>query len=130
MDRSAGWLAKNKCEWETDENYAYVVVKLCTTYPNVYCEMAYITELLADDPSRETFDIVLSNLNRAREMNGKYDFMTKVAYGSDWHMPELVTNARRYLEVWFRIFSLPDYKCYREQFFWRNGKAYLGPRIS
>jgi len=130
MGRSAGWLARTENEWATDDNYAYVVVKLCKTYPNVYCEMGYITELLANDADGKVLESVLSNLERARNMDGKYDLMTKIAYGSDWHMPELVTNARRYLNVWLKIFSLPDYKAYQEQFFWKNGKAYLGPRIS
>lgn len=130
MGKSAGWLAESENEWATNDNYAYVVVKLCTTYPNVYCEMGYITELLANDADKKVLGSILRNLDRARKMNGKYDFMTKIAYGSDWHMPELVTNARRYLDVWLDIFSQPDYKAYKEQFFWKNGKAYLGPRIS
>lgn len=125
MRKSAGWLATSDEEWATDDNYACGVVELCITYPNVYCEMAYITTLLAEDRDGKIRDTFLSNLERARKIKGEYDFMTKIAYGSDWHMPEMVTNARRYLDVWFEIFSLPDYKDYREQFFWKNSETYL-----
>ena len=125
MRKSAGWLATSDEEWATADNYACGVVELCITYPNVYCEMAYITTLLAEDRDRKIRDTFLSNLERARKIKGEYDFMTKIAYGSDWHMPEMVANARRYLGVWFEIFSLPDYKDYREQFFWKNSETYL-----
>jgi len=124
MGKSAGWLATSKEEWETEHNYASVVVQLCTTYKNVYCDMAYITALLADDRNENTQKTFLCNLDRARKTKGKYDFMTKIAYGSDWHMPQMVTNASRYLKEWLKIFSLPDYKDYREKFFCENGKAY------
>ncbi len=125
MGKSAGWLATSDEEWATDDNYARGVVELCITYPNVYCEMAYITTLLAEDRDGKIREAFLYNLERARKTKGEYEFMAKIAYGSDWHMPGMVTNARRYLDVWSEIFSLPDYKDYRDRFFWQNSEAYL-----
>lgn len=125
MGTSAGWLAKDKGEWKSDSNFAYIVATLCKTYPNVYCEMAYITELLEKKETEENRRIILGNIERAREINGEYDFMTKMAYGSDWHMPEMITHSRKYLDAWLGIFSRPAYEGYREHFFWKNGYTYL-----
>jgi len=42
---SDGWVATEET-WESPTNYAYEVVKLCGDYPNVYCELRHIVELI------------------------------------------------------------------------------------
>ena len=60
---SAGWMADNDAEWSDADNFARIVADLCATYPNVYCELGYITELLDDPTARE---LLVANIERAR----------------------------------------------------------------
>lgn len=118
---STGWLAKSEKEWESEHNFAQLVAQLCRQYENVYCEMAYITELF-DGDGLERF---LVNIERARGGTGEFDFMSKLAFGSDWFMPSMAPRLRRYVDIFIRIFSRPEYACYREDFFWKNAYRYL-----
>jgi hypothetical protein len=131
--RSPGWVATNLSEWNDQDNYAKAVVELCIQYPNVYCDLAYLTGLIEGlgAEQEKSFNIVKENLKRAAVMEGKFDFMTKVCYGSDWHMPSMVGHPRKYLDVFIRMFGDgdPDFKAvakYREEFFWKNARTYLG----
>lgn len=127
--RSPGWTA-GTTEWEDPNNYACTVARLCRTYENVYCEFAYITELIENSQAER--DAALNrfeeNLLRAMKLNPgeRYDFEKKICYGSDWHMPSMVDHPRAYLEVFLRIFddNKPLAK-FREQFFWENAYDYL-----
>ena len=68
---SAGWMADNDAEWRDADNFARIVADLCATYPNVYCELGYITELLDDPTARE---LLVANIERARaeaQQNGR-----------------------------------------------------------
>lgn len=42
---SPGWTA-SETEWDDPNNYACTVARLCRTFKNIYCELAYITELI------------------------------------------------------------------------------------
>ena len=88
------------------DNFARIVADLCATYPNVYCELGYITELLDDPTARE---LLVANIERARAEAERppHDFLDKVAYGSDWHMPSMVDNTARYLDVFVDIMNRP-----------------------
>lgn len=118
---SAGWLANNDAEWNDPGNYARKVVELCVTYPNVYCELGYILELF-ESKGRETF---MLNLKRAANTAGNYNFMKKVAYGTDWHMPQIVDRTREYYNRFLEIFNEFEDGRYIDDFFWRNGYRYL-----
>ncbi|MFG0231957.1 amidohydrolase family protein [Achromobacter sp. 413638] len=123
---SAGWMADNDAEWRDADNFARIVADLCATYPNVYCELGYITELLDDPTARE---LLVANIERARaeaQQNGRpHDFLDKVAYGSDWHMPSMVDNTARYLDVFVDIMNRPAYAAHRDLFFHDTAMAYL-----
>ena len=41
----------------------------------------------------------------ARQNGRPHDFLDKVAYGSDWHMPSMVDNTARYLDVFVDIMN-------------------------
>lgn len=122
---SAGWFAPSDEAWQHEDNFARIVSELCTRYPNVYCEAGYLTELLGDDgPAR-----LEANLERARAAavaaQRPFELLDKLAYGSDWHMPEVLTRTRRYLEQWLAIMEKPAYAGFREPFFWKNAYRYL-----
>nr|CBA32530.1 hypothetical protein Csp_D32610 [Curvibacter putative symbiont of Hydra magnipapillata] len=123
--KSPGWMADSDKEWADTDNFARIVTELCTTHPNVYCEIGYITALFEND-KREIF---VANIERARraavEGNLPYDLLDKMAYGSDWHMPDMVDNTRKYLDVFLEIMNRDTYKGYLDQFFWKNAYRFL-----
>jgi predicted TIM-barrel fold metal-dependent hydrolase len=122
---SPGWMAADDNEWACDDNFARIVTELCTTYPNVYCEVANMFHMLNPD-NGATF---VANLERARtaasDAGRPYDLMDKMAYGTDWHMPDMVDNTRRYFEVFLNIMNRIEYKEYLNNFFWQNSYAYM-----
>lgn len=127
-----GWTAKDVGEWEADNNFARKVSILCKKYENVYCELAYITELFEGKEKQQNAsrEALIENLQRAIEKPSSeeiYDFSLKVAYGSDWHMPSMVNHPRKYLEVFLDIFKQqnPKLKINQEDFFWKNAYKYL-----
>lgn len=123
--KSPGWMAETDKEWADTDNFARIVAELCSTHLNVYCEFGYITALFEDD-KREIF---VANIERARrsakEGNLPYDLLDKMAYGSDWHMPDMVDNTRKYLDVFLEIMNRETYKSYLDQFFWKNAYRFL-----
>ncbi len=122
---SPGWLARSDEEWQHEDNFARIASELCTTYPNVYCEVGYLTELM-EQGGLARFE---SNLRRARaaaSAGGRpFELLERMAYGSDWHMPEIVTRTRRYLDLFLDLLDQPEYAQYREQFFWKNAYRFL-----
>jgi hypothetical protein len=118
---SAGWMADSDKEWEDEDNFAGIVVDLCKNYPYVYCEIANIIDLFEKE-GRGKF---LKNIERARKNKGEYEFLDKVSYGSDWHMPDMVKNASEYVRVFLEIFNQSTYEEYLDKFFWKNGYQYL-----
>lgn len=117
---SAGWMAKSDKEWDHTDNFAKIVANLCKEYPNVYCEIGNITEMLEGSQ-----DLFISNLQRALKEPGKYHLLDKIAYGSDWHMPPMINHNHDFLESWISIFDREAYAPYRERFFWKNAYDYL-----
>ena len=122
---SAGWQARSDEEWQHEDNFARIVGELCTTYPHVYCEVGYLTELL-EEGGVARFE---ANLQRARQQASAagrpFELLDKMAYGSDWHMPEVVTRTRQYLDLWLALMEKPAYAGFREPFFWKNAYRYL-----
>ncbi len=118
---SYGWDAIDHDQWTHDNNYAQRVVTLCKTYPNVYCEVGHLVELL-NGGGRQRF---LDNLARANAAPGPYDFMDKMAYGTDWHMQAMVNSTRRFLDALIAMFQDPALAAYSERFFWKNAYRYL-----
>ena len=123
-NRSFGWMATNKTQWEHEDNFARIVVELCVTKPNVYCELGYITELFKGDAK----PIFKANFARACQTKGKFSFLDKVAYGSDWHMPDMVDNIRKYLDFFVDLMNQEEYVGHIENFFWGNAVRYA-PRL-
>ena len=83
-------------------------------------------------PTTVPFDFLVlpyNDIERARaeaQQNGRpHDFLDKVAYGSDWHMPSMVDNTARYLDVFVDIMNRPAYAAHRDPFFHDTAMAYL-----
>src|SRR6185369_8931687 len=98
--------ACDEAQWKYPDNFARLVVELCGKYENVYCELAYITALLKrGKQGREALRRLEQNLTFARHSTASthYQIDDKLAYGSDWHMPSMVGNTRRYLDVFLRL---------------------------
>ncbi|WP_159914886.1 amidohydrolase family protein [Pantoea sp. 18069] len=122
---SPGWLARSDEEWQHEDNFARIVSELCTTYPRVYCEVGSLTELLQGD-GLARFEANLQRARQAAKAAGRpFELLDKMAYGSDWHMPEVVTRTRRYLDLFLALMNRPGYAAYREAFFWKNAYRYL-----
>jgi hypothetical protein len=123
--KSPGWMAVSDAEWKDEENFARIVTELCTAYPNVYCEVGYITELFEKDKP----EVFVANIERARtaarEAKRPYDLLDKMAYGSDWHMQAMVDQTREYLDVFLRLMNREAYKGHLDGFFWQNAYWFL-----
>ncbi|WP_050479873.1 amidohydrolase family protein [Herbaspirillum rhizosphaerae] len=126
---SPGWVA-SEAEWNSPGNYAWNVARLCRKYENVYCEFAYITELIEGSAAEQNaaYARFEANLLNALTSNDgeSYDFSQKIGYGSDWHMPSMVDHPRAYLNVFLKMFDdNRPLAAYRENFFWGNAYRYL-----
>lgn len=117
---SYGWMAETDAQWTSEDNFARIVAEMCVTFPNVYCEMGNITALLHNQSDR-----MMSTMTRAMAMRGDFPFMEKLAYGTDWHMPDLVDSTRKYLQAFLDIFDREGMAGFREGFFWKNSYRYL-----
>ena len=121
---SAGWMADNDAEWSDADNFARIVADLCATYPNVYCELGYITELLDDPTARE---LLVANIERARAEARRTAAPRLPGQGRLrlGHMPSMVDNTARYLDVFVDIMNRPAYAAHRDLFFHDTAMAYL-----
>ena len=123
--KSPGWMAESDDEWMGEDNFARIVTELCVAYPNVYCEIGYITALFQKDK----LEVFVANIERARkaakEANHPFDLLDKMAYGSDWHMPDMVDNTRKYLDIFLGIMNRPAYRGHLDRFFWQNAYRFL-----
>lgn len=123
--QSPGWMAQSDAQWQEEDNFARIVAELCATYPKVYCEVGYMTELMTP----QYLAVFEKNLQRARQsalaQGGPYELLDKMAYGSDWHMPDVISRTRRYLEVFLELMDRPAYAAHREAFFWQNAYRFL-----
>ena len=122
---SAGWLARTDEEWQHEDNFARIACELCTAHPNVYCEVAYLAQLMQGDG----FAPFEANVQRARHTAAAagrpFELLDKMAYGSDWHMPDVITRTRHYLDLFLAWMNRAEYAPYREAFFWKNAYRYL-----
>jgi predicted TIM-barrel fold metal-dependent hydrolase len=128
---SPGWTADH-AGWSlgSKTNYAVAVARLCRTYKHVYCEFAYLSQLIEGTAAaREgAYERFTANLGQAleRQPGDTCDFGDKIAYGTDWHMPSMVRQQRMYLDVFLRLFDERSrFAAYRERFFWQNAYRYL-----
>ena len=121
-----GWLSSNENEWDHDDNYARWVVDLCRRFPNVYCEIAYLHEIIHDDAEKAHFkNRLITEYQRPVTGEHPYPVKDKVMYGSDWHMPSMVNDIDKYLDDIVEIFSASPLSEHAKEFFAGNAFNYL-----
>lgn len=130
--QSPGWTATPE-EWPHEDNYAATVARLCQTYDNVYCDLAYLEELFEGSAEGRAGAVrrFTANLVRELERRGPQErnwFQNKIAFGTDWHMPAMVEQPRRYLDVFLELFASGPLAAFREEFFWKNAHRFMNNR--
>jgi predicted TIM-barrel fold metal-dependent hydrolase len=95
------------------------VFDLCEKMPNVYCDVAYLEEIL-NNPGRNQMRDDLITLFKSRPAVAK-----KIMYGTDWHMITQVFGHEQYLNQFIAIFADPALIPYRSDFFAGNAARYL-----
>jgi hypothetical protein len=118
---SHGWFARSDAGWNAPDNFARIVTQLCVEYENVYCEVGYLHQMLDKDAHarsfKERFGALLADKGA---LIGR-----KVMFGSDWHMPSMISDADRYLDFFRDLFADEPFASYRDDFFFRNALRYL-----
>jgi predicted TIM-barrel fold metal-dependent hydrolase len=117
--KNKGWFS-HRDDWESPDCYARKVASLCRRYPKVYADFSYLTDLTHREDYRRRF---VKNLMREA---ADPRFAAKAMYGSDWHMPEQVRHAGRFLETLSGLLADPGFPPgFRDRFLFRNAVAFL-----
>lgn len=117
--KNKGWFS-HRDDWESPDCYARKAASLCRRYPNVYADFSYLTDLTHREDYRRRF---AKNLKREAADPA---FASKAMYGSDWHMPEQVRHAGRFLETLAELLADPGFPPgFRDRFLFRNAIAFL-----
>ena len=121
-----GWLSSTDAEWDHNDNYARWVVDLCRRFPNVYCEISYIHEIIHDSAEKKRLkNRLILEYGRDSSDSHPHFIKDKIMYGSDWHMPSMVNDIDKYLADIVDIFSVDSLKDHKESFFAGNALSYL-----
>jgi predicted TIM-barrel fold metal-dependent hydrolase len=101
------------------------VYELCTRYPNVYCDVGCLDNIM-DKDQRLVFANQMLALFEKPTAPRAYPFASKIIYGSDWFMPEPAANGVDYLNEYRRVFLTPQLKSHYKDFLCRNALQFLG----
>ena len=120
----SGWFEANTEEGDKEwkKSYAANVYKLCTNYPNVFCEIGFLSDIY-DLPKMEHFAERLIHLFNDTKV--KYPFTEKIMYGSDWHLLFNEGLESSYLNRYEELFNRPEFVQYERRFFDGNARNYL-----
>ncbi len=105
--------------WVRGEPYGGKVYNLCVNYENVYCDAAYLDEILNPN-NHKTFIDRLESLFIAYP-----EFADKFIYGSDFQVLMAQKNFDAYLDNFIEVFNDPKLKDYSPGFFGKNAIRYL-----
>jgi predicted TIM-barrel fold metal-dependent hydrolase len=100
------------------------VVDLCLTYPDVYCEVGYLSGVLEPKQAAALVHRLEAVINLLSK-DGKWRFGDKLMYGTDWHMIYKEPNYDRYLEKWDDVIKQVDKGGWRQAFLAGNAKKFL-----
>lgn len=123
-----GWLsgAADEEGWDDEDNYARWVVRLCREYKNVYCEIAYMHEIIGHGGNSSKFkERLIIEFSRAVDSEHPYALADKIMYGSDWHMPSMINDIDDYIMDVLRIFNDDELVMHKVAFFAGNAINYL-----
>ena len=104
---SAGWMADNDAEWATPTT-SPASSPTCAR-PTRTCIASWATSpnCWTTRPHASCWSPTSSARAPRPAERPPHDFLDKVAYGSDWHMPSMVDNTARYLDVFVDIMNSP-----------------------
>ena len=103
-----------------NSSYAKIVYKLCLSFINVYCDVAYLDEL-SHVSKYSNIRLRLQKLFAAEP-----GFSKKIIYGSDWHMLFQEGINQTYMSNYMELFDEIGFtEQNREDFFWNNALDYL-----
>jgi predicted TIM-barrel fold metal-dependent hydrolase len=105
------------------------VVELCLEYPNVYCEVGYLEQILnsnaADIYTKKLAGLIDRDSTDTRDASLKWRFGDKIMYGTDWHMIHKEPGHRKYLACFQQVFRDPTLSPWQRAFFSRNAVTFL-----
>ncbi len=120
---SKGWM-ESKYPWGHENNFASSVVELCRYNKNVYCDLSHLDIIISNNQNRDKLrDRLVSIVSKDDEY--KYAFKDKVMFGSDWHMPLMVNDIKKFFSQLDNIFEDEQLKGIKHSFFARNAVEYL-----
>lgn len=98
------------------------VVRLCTEYPNIYCEFGASDGIVGgENPANR---VIFAN--RILECTtASPAFAKKIMYGSDWFMPMDINPREKYLTTYRQIFLSTELREMYKDFFCRNALRFL-----
>lgn len=112
-----GWFAKSEDDF--NNSYAGEVFRLCTKYPNVYCDFGYFDCVLRERKAK-AFIVRLTAAIEAAPV-----FANKCCFGTDWHMLAKL-NSRKYISRFLDIMEATEpLRQHKVQFFGGNLRNYL-----
>jgi predicted TIM-barrel fold metal-dependent hydrolase len=111
--------------------FAHQVYLLCRRFPNVYCDLSHMTEVLSPEDNhraRRSLVALLKVLSQNDQPTDeyRYPFFTKIMFGTDYFMPNEEGTYGCLFHVMDTIFSdtgIPS--SYRRAFFFENARRYL-----
>jgi predicted TIM-barrel fold metal-dependent hydrolase len=109
-------------------DWGKTVYELCTTYPNVYCEITTGNEVLNDDRRAYFVEKVSGLIAESKSRKGCYDFGKKILHGTDWPQPD-AGNPAHVLRRSQLAFRHPSLRPYYADYFHRNAVRYLGREL-
>jgi predicted TIM-barrel fold metal-dependent hydrolase len=99
--------------------FAPGVLDLCAKSENVFCEFGYFNELRKPEAA-ERFRKRLIEVAHDKKLR------TRIAYGTDWHMPQMVVqSSAEYFNVFEQVFKDDALKKWRDDFFAKNAARFL-----
>ncbi|HEX6100577.1 MAG TPA: amidohydrolase family protein [Thermoanaerobaculia bacterium] len=116
-----GWFPKEGGPTPATAPFSAEVINLCKRFPNVYCEVAYLDEILTTE-GQTRFQ---NAMRRAMQAPGEYDFGKKLMYGSDWHMIHKIGKHRQYLPSFIATFRDAEWNAIRDDVFFDNAVRWL-----
>lgn len=113
--------------------YAKKVHELCVKYPNVYCEVGFLSHIYHENPSKINNYIKKLTYIFKQEENAstiKYKFSDKIMFGTDWHILYNHGIQDNYDKKYIEIFNKNAYlKKHIDKFFYKNAEKFLDIKL-
>ena len=99
------------------------VYKLCTSYPNVYCEITTGDEIIDPESQAYFVDQIASKFEESKA-HCRYPFSSKLMFGTDWYLPDK-GKPQAVMEHAQQAFLHPRLRKHYSDYFSGNARRYL-----